>query len=79
MLTEIAQSTGGRYFRARDVKSLQEIYAKLDELEPIARESRQMRPLQALYFYPLSLALLLTILMSLQPIMTYFWHKRGAR
>ncbi|MFT5675622.1 MAG: Ca-activated chloride channel family protein [Paraglaciecola sp.] len=77
MLTEIASSTGGRYFRARDAKSLQEIYAKLDELEPIVRESRQMRPLQALYFYPLGLALILTILMSLQPVMNHLWHKRG--
>jgi Ca-activated chloride channel homolog len=65
MLTKIATSTGGQYFRARDVASLQNIYATLDELEPIARESRQMRPLQALYYYPLGLALCLTVLLSL--------------
>ena len=65
MLTEIATSTGGQYFRARDVESLQKIYATLDELEPIARESRQMRPLQALYFYPLAVALILSLLLGL--------------
>lgn len=65
MLTKLATSTGGQYFRARDVASLQNIYAKLDELEPIARESLQMRPLQALYYYPLALALVLTVLMAL--------------
>lgn len=65
MLSKIASSTGGQYFRARDVESLQKIYATLDELEPIARESRQMRPLQALYYYPLGLALALSVLLGL--------------
>lgn len=64
MLTKLATSTGGQYFRARDVESLQKIYATLDKLEPIARESRQMRPLQALYYYPLSLSLALTLLLA---------------
>lgn len=68
MLTEIADSTGGQYFRARDAQSLEQIYATLDELEPIARESRQMRPLTALFYYPLGLSLLLTLLIGLQPV-----------
>ena len=69
MLTKIATSTGGQYFRARDVESLQKIYATLDELEPIARESRQMRPLQALYYYPLALALVLSALLGLYQLL----------
>jgi Ca-activated chloride channel family protein len=72
MLTDIATSTGGRYFRARDAESLKKIYATLDELEPISRESRQMRPLQALYFYPLGLALLITMLMGIFPLIKQF-------
>jgi Ca-activated chloride channel family protein len=32
-LREIARLTGGRYFRASDTDSLQEIYARIDELE----------------------------------------------
>ncbi|MFQ3235467.1 MAG: Ca-activated chloride channel family protein [Paraglaciecola sp.] len=80
MLTEIAQSTGGQYFRARDAQSMEQIYAKLDKLEPIARESRQMRPLQALYFYPLGLALLLTIYLSLRPIFSWLLNRhRGTQ
>lgn len=75
MLTEIATSTGGRYFRARDAQSLQQIYEKLDELEPIARESRQMRPLKALYYYPLGTAILITVLMSVLPIVRQFLSK----
>lgn len=77
MLTQIATSTGGRYFRARDADSLKEIYAKLDELEPIARESQQMRPLQALYYYPLALALLLTVLMACGPLFKQFLFKKA--
>lgn len=76
MLTKLAETTGGRYFRARDAQSLQEIYSKLDELEPIARESRQMRPLQALYFYPLALALFITLLLALNPLMSGLINKR---
>lgn len=68
MLTQLAESTGGRYFRARDAESLKAIYDKLDELEPIARESRQMRPLQALYYYPLAFALFITFLLALKPL-----------
>ncbi|MGS2721340.1 vWA domain-containing protein [Paraglaciecola aestuariivivens] len=78
MLTKIATSTGGRYFRARDAESLQQIYATLDELEPIARETRQMRPLQALYYYPLALALLITFLMGLAPVINQLVLRRSA-
>lgn len=77
MLTELAQSTGGQYFRARDTQSLEAIYARLDELEPIARESRQMRPQTALFYYPLALALLLSTLLCLPPV--WYWLRNGAR
>lgn len=70
MLTKIATSTGGQYFRARDVESLQKIYATLDKLEPIARESRQMRPLQALYYYPLAISLGLSLLLALYHLLS---------
>lgn len=80
MLTTLAESTGGRYFRARDAQSLKEIYSKLDELEPIARESRQMRPLQALYFYPLGLALLISLLLALKPLISsWLFNLKNAR
>lgn len=77
MLTKIAESTGGQYFRARDAQSLEQIYATLDELEPIERESRQMRPLQALFYYPLGLALLLSLLIAVQPI--FGWLLRAGK
>lgn len=70
MLTDLAQSTNGQYFRARDVVALQEIYATLDELEPVERETRQMRPLKALFHYPLAAALVLTLLLALKPLLS---------
>ncbi len=58
-LQAIAQQTGGRYFRARDLAQLEEIYALLDRLEPVAREARQFRPHTSLYPWPLAVALAL--------------------
>lgn len=69
MLTELAQSTGGRYFRARDTQALQQIYATLDELEPIEGDSQQMRPLSALFHYPLALALGLTVVLAIRDLL----------
>lgn len=68
MLTDLAVATGGQYFRARDVEELENIYTTLDELEPIERESRQMRPLKALFYYPLALALILSGIIALIPL-----------
>jgi Ca-activated chloride channel family protein len=64
-LTAIATATGGRYFRARDLQGLSQIYALIDELEPIARESRVFRPQRALFHWPLAAALLLGALVAL--------------
>lgn len=64
-LSAISDKTGGRYFRARDVGSLQEIYALLDEIEPISTDELSYRPIKELYYYPLSVALLLTALLVL--------------
>ena len=54
-LKAIADTTGGRYFRADDREALKEIYRQLDELEPVTRGSRVVRPVNELYFWPLGL------------------------
>ena len=59
-LTQLAEQTGGKYFRARSSEDMSEIYNLLDQLEPVEQEQQQMRPLTALFFYPLALALGLT-------------------
>lgn len=62
LLQQLATETGGRYFRARDLQQLQEIYQLLDQLEPIERDKLTVRPQQSLLHYPLMLALLLLML-----------------
>ena len=58
-LTAIAQQTGGRYFRATDTASLQDIYALVDELEPVEEPETGFRPIKSYYFWPLGMALAL--------------------
>ncbi len=58
-LKAIADKTGGRYFRARDINELKGIYRLLDELEPIEQEQQLFRPVRALYPWPLGAALIL--------------------
>ena len=59
-LTELAQKTGGKYFRAKDSQGMELIYSLLDQLEPVEQDQQQMRPLTALFYWPLSLAFILS-------------------
>ena len=63
LLQEIAELTGGRYFRAKETAQLSQIYQLLDQLEPSEGESEYYRPRDELYFWPLGLALLLSLLL----------------
>jgi len=65
MLQSIAEETGGQYFRAHDSAELQKIYALIDELEPVDGDAQMFRPVQALFMYPLSAAMLLASLVLL--------------
>jgi len=62
-LRAIARLSGGRYFRARDSEELARIYDLLDELEPLPRDTQSLRPIQALFAWPLAMALLLVALL----------------
>ena len=64
-LSQIAEKTGGQYFRARDSQSMNNIYNLLDQLEPIEQDQQQMRPLTALFYWPLALAALIAFLFIL--------------
>lgn len=75
MLGDIASATGGQYFRARNTAELERIYKRLDELEPIKGDTQKMRPLSALYFYPLAAALIISILLVLGNILLTFRHR----
>ena len=69
-LTSIAQTTGGQYFRARDTRGLAEIYALIDELEPIDQDPETYRPIQALFYWPMSIGLLLFALYLMLDVRT---------
>lgn len=64
-LNAIAEKTGGRYFRATNIDDLLQIYALLDEIEPVSQDELSYRPVQELFYYPLALALLLSALIAL--------------
>jgi Ca-activated chloride channel family protein len=56
-LIKIAESTGGQYYRARNTDELNNIYMRLDELEPVEKDKQYFRPRSELYYWPLSLAI----------------------
>ncbi len=64
-LTAIADTTGGRYFRARNTEELDKIYQLLDELEPVEKDKQYYRPRSELYPWPLGLALALSVAVCL--------------
>ena len=61
-LQQVAKITGGDYYRARDLRALQSIYKKLDQLEPQAKDTVFYRDIHEWYAWPLGLALLLSML-----------------
>lgn len=60
-LEQIADKTGGRFFRARNVADLAGIYAELDRLEPLEQDGESIRPHRELFVYPAALALILAL------------------
>jgi Ca-activated chloride channel family protein len=64
MLIKIAESTGGYYYRAKNLDDLNNIYMRLDELEPVEKDKQYFRPKRELYFVPLAGALCLAGLLS---------------
>ncbi|GAB6041657.1 vWA domain-containing protein [Endothiovibrio diazotrophicus] len=60
-LTEIADKTGGRYFRAKDLEQLWDVYKEIDQLEPVAGDEEFFRPVITLFHWPLGAALLLSL------------------
>jgi Ca-activated chloride channel family protein len=64
-LQQIARTAGGRYFRARNTEELAEIYAVIDGFEPVAQEARTFRPVKALFYWPLTVSLLILVILML--------------
>ena len=73
-LTEIAQITGGQYFRARDTENLKNIYQTINQIEPIETDQKTYRPIKSLFFWPLGSAFILSLLL----VMVYLFKQNTA-
>ena len=70
-MKELAKITKGQYFRAEDTAGLQKIYQIIDELEPTSKDQRFVQEAKDLFYVPLLLAVVLSMLI--------FYFMRGAK
>jgi len=61
-LKKLADETEGNYFRATDTAGLQKIYNQIDKLEPESSEEQFVQESKDLFYIPLAVAVLLSIL-----------------
>lgn len=54
MLAQLAEKTGGQYFRAEDSKALKKVYQTLNKIEKITIDGQVFRPVHEWYPYPLA-------------------------
>jgi Ca-activated chloride channel family protein len=66
-MREIAEAADGAYFRATDTEALEKIYQDIDELEKTEAQSRTVFIPRPLYYWPLSVALLLLLILGIYP------------
>ena len=64
-LKEIATLTNGAYFRARNQDDLEKIYNAINQLQPVDSDVLEFRPEKNLFFWPLSLTILILSLVVL--------------
>ncbi len=57
LLTEIAESSGGRYFRARDAEALEAIFGQIDQLERSPVDARSFVRFTERFHWPLAVAI----------------------
>lgn len=72
-LQKVANLTGGKYFRARNPEELINIYQLLDELEPVEDKQQTFRPRKALFYWPLSAALTISLCLALAALNWRQW------
>lgn len=72
-LKAMAEGTGGQFFRATNPEELNEIYSILDKLEPTEQQAQTFRPKQNLFYWPLGLAVMLSLLLAV----THRWGREA--
>ena len=61
-LKALAEASGGKFFGARDSKSLEKVYKQIDKLEVTKIDNKRVVTYEYLYIYPLFLAILSLLL-----------------
>jgi Ca-activated chloride channel family protein len=74
LLANVAEVSGGRYFRATNLATLEQIYFELDKLEPVDYEYQSHRPRTELYLLPLAAGLLAMLF----HLLARLWQSRVA-
>lgn len=69
LLKEISALTEGQYFLATDHKALESVYSKINELEKTESNQTVFLIREPLYLYPLSLAMIFLLILSLYEIL----------
>jgi Ca-activated chloride channel homolog len=75
LLRQIADMTGGKYFRATDEGALQSIYQSIDQLEKTESETPSYAIHTPLYRYPLGAVLALVLLLAMTPVYRSMRHE----
>ncbi|RBP35369.1 Ca-activated chloride channel family protein [Roseimicrobium gellanilyticum] len=75
-LKNVASTTGGLFSHATDRKQLAEIYRKLDKLETRKAQTISHRPRRDVYWWPLAVALVLSLV---QQVLQLVVHQARAR
>ncbi len=73
-LKQIAELTGGQYFRATDTRSLQRIYDDIDELEPSTAEVKEIVDYEERFRSYLIPGL---VVLALGMLLSHTWLRRG--
>ncbi len=67
-MRNLAEKTGGAYFRARSMQELDDIHHQLDKLEPSESDEETFRPVKTLFYWPLAFALVLSLLLAMSTL-----------
>jgi Ca-activated chloride channel family protein len=75
-LKNVAKETGGVFSHAGDRKQLEQIYAQLDKLETRQAQTVSHRPKRDVYYWPLAVGLLVTLLQHTLSLALLWWKRR---
>ena len=64
-LKNIADLTGGVFFKAESANDLKKVYKTLNDLETTVDNKQYNRPIKPLYFYPLGLAFIISCIIAM--------------